>query len=584
VRTPAPSRTSSGGAWGEAVPSPETSETSSMTLRARFAPSPTGYLHVGGARTALFNWLLVRKEGGVFVLRIEDTDRERSTEAHTQAILTGMEWLGLDWDEGPFFQSQGLERHKAHALQLLESGAAYRDFSKPEAAAQDREEEKASGGRSRKARQRADAMSPGDVAARLEAGEPFAVRFRVPEGETVWQDGVHGEMRFKNDEIDDLVILRSDGTPTYNLAVVSDDVEMGITLVLRGDDHLSNTPKQILLYEALGRPVPTFAHVPLILGPDGKRLSKRHGATAVGDYEKEGILPEAMFNFLAFLGWSPGDDREIFSRPELVEAFSLERVLKKSAVFDLEKLRWMNGQHLMRMPTEELLPKVEARLREEGVLGTPGTAHAPETPPAADVAKAPGTAHAPETPPATDVAKTPGTAAKPPRRRSSLRRGCPGYRRQLPPGPLGPHRPPETPVPNGGRADHAGRSLLPGAAALRPRRRGEALAQGPPGDPVPPGAPGLTPGGGKVGARGSGGGGEGARGGAGSGGRKGHPPPAGGPHRGGRQPGNLRSPHVPGPRTLAPEAPAGPGAFAVGKTPGSGIAENPFLTLENAAD
>jgi glutamyl-tRNA synthetase len=375
-----------------------------MTLRARFAPSPTGYLHVGGARTALFNWLLVRKGGGVFVLRIEDTDRERSTEAHTQAILTGMEWLGLDWDEGPFFQSQGLERHEAHALQLLESGAAYRDFSTPEAAAQDREEEKASGGRSRKARQRADAMTPGDVAAWLEAGEPFAVRFRVPEGETVWQDGVHGEMRFKNDEIDDLVILRSDGTPTYNLAVVSDDVEMGITLVLRGDDHLSNTPKQILLYEALGRPVPTFAHVPLILGPDGKRLSKRHGATAVGDYEKEGILPEAMFNFLAFLGWSPGDDREIFSRPELVEAFSLERVLKKSAVFDLEKLRWMNGQHLMRMPTEELLPKVEARLREEGVLGTPGTAHAPETPPAADVAKTPGTAEA------TDVAKTPGAA------------------------------------------------------------------------------------------------------------------------------------------------------------------------------
>jgi glutamyl-tRNA synthetase len=341
-----------------------------MTLRARFAPSPTGYLHVGGARTALFNWLLARKEGGVFVLRIEDTDRERSTEEHTQAILTGLEWLGLDWDEGPFFQSQGLERHEAHALQLLESGAAYRDFSTPEEAAQDRQEEVAAGGRSRKARQRADAMSPDQVAARVEAGEPFAVRFRVPDGETIWDDGVHGKMRFKNDEIDDLVILRSDGTPTYNLAVVSDDVEMGITLVLRGDDHLSNTPKQVLLYEALNQPVPTFAHVPLILGPDGKRLSKRHGATAVGDYEKEGILPEAMFNFLAFLGWSPGDDREVFTHQELVQAFSLERVLKKSAVFDMEKLRWLNGQHLMRMPTEDLLPKVEARLREEGVLLT----------------------------------------------------------------------------------------------------------------------------------------------------------------------------------------------------------------------
>ncbi len=339
-----------------------------MTLRARFAPSPTGYLHVGGARTALFNWLLVRKEGGVFVLRIEDTDRERSSEEHTRAILHGLEWLGMDWDEGPFFQSQGLERHKAHALQLLDSGSAYRDFSTPEEAARDREEEVAAGGRSRRARQRADAMSPEEVAARMEAGAPFAVRFRVPDGETAWEDGVHGEVRFRNQEIDDLVILRSDGTPTYNLAVVSDDVDMKITLVLRGDDHLSNTPKQILLYEALGRPVPAFAHVPLILGPDGRRLSKRHGAMAVGDYEKQGILPEAMFNFLAFLGWSPGDDREVFTRQELVEAFSLERVLRKSAIFDLEKLRWLNGQHLMRMPTEALLPKVEARLREEGVL------------------------------------------------------------------------------------------------------------------------------------------------------------------------------------------------------------------------
>ena len=343
-----------------------------MTLRARFAPSPTGYLHVGGARTALFNWLLVRKEGGVFVLRIEDTDRERSSEEHTRAILHGLEWLGMDWDEGPFFQSQGLERHKAHALQLLDSGSAYRDFSTPEEAARDREEEVAAGGRSRRARQRADAMSPEEVAARMEAGAPFAVRFRVPDGETAWEDGVHGEVRFRNQEIDDLVILRSDGTPTYNLAVVSDDVDMKITLVLRGDDHLSNTPKQILLYEALGRPVPAFAHVPLILGPDGRRLSKRHGAMAVGDYEKQGILPEAMFNFLAFLGWSPGDDREVFTRQELVEVFSLERVLRKSAIFDLEKLRWLNGQHLMRMPTEELLPKVEARLREEGVLPAKG--------------------------------------------------------------------------------------------------------------------------------------------------------------------------------------------------------------------
>ncbi|MGD2122382.1 MAG: glutamate--tRNA ligase [Gemmatimonadota bacterium] len=342
-----------------------------MTLRVRFAPSPTGYLHVGGARTALFNWLLARKEDGVLVLRIEDTDRERSSEEHTQAILHGLEWLGVDWDEGPFFQSQGLDRHIADALSLLESGQAYRDFSAPEQAAKDREEEVASGKRTRRPRERADAMSDDEVAARIDAGETFAVRFRVPQGETVWDDAVHGETRFRNDEIDDLVILRSDGTPTYNLAVVSDDADMGITLVLRGDDHLSNTPKQLLLHRALGNAVPAFAHVPLILGPDGKRLSKRHGATAVGDYEKEGILPQAMFNFLALLGWSPGDDREVFTRNELVKVFSLDRVLKKSAVFDFQKLEWMNGQHLAEVPTKELVEPIKHRLMERGLLPEP---------------------------------------------------------------------------------------------------------------------------------------------------------------------------------------------------------------------
>ncbi|MFC1662047.1 glutamate--tRNA ligase [Gemmatimonadota bacterium] len=337
-----------------------------MDLRVRFAPSPTGYLHVGGARTALFNWLLARESGGVFVLRIEDTDRDRSREEHTQAILHGLEWLGLGWDEGPFFQSHGLPRHKADALTLLDRGSAYRDFSTPEEATKDREEDVAAGRRLRRARLRAENRPPEEEAARLDAGHTFAIRFRVPDGETVWADGVHGEMRFQNDEIDDLVILRSDGSPTYNLAVVSDDVEMGITMVLRGDDHLSNTPKQILLYEALGRPVPLFSHVPLILGPDGKRLSKRHGATAVGDYEKEGILPEAMFNFLALLGWSPGDEREVMTRMELVGAFSLTRVLKKASVFDLEKLQWLNGQHLARRPTSALLEPVSRRLAQEG--------------------------------------------------------------------------------------------------------------------------------------------------------------------------------------------------------------------------
>ena len=302
------------------------------------------------------------------MLRIEDTDRERSSDEHTQAILDGLGWLGVSWDEGPFFQSEGLERHKAAALALLESGQAYRDFSTREMAQKDREEEMASGTRSRAPRKRADAMSSEEVAARIDAGETFAVRFRVPDGETVWNDGVHGETRFRNEEIDDLVILRSDGTPTYNLAVVSDDAEMNINLVLRGDEHLSNTPKQILLHQALGKPVPEFAHVPLILGPDGKRLSKRHGATAVGDYEHDGILPEAMFNFLSLLGWSPGDDQEVFSVEELVQTFSLERVLKKSGVFDVKKLEWLNGQHLAQTPTEELLEAVEGRLRGNGLL------------------------------------------------------------------------------------------------------------------------------------------------------------------------------------------------------------------------
>ena len=335
--------------------------------RIRFAPSPTGHLHVGGARTALFNWLLARGTGGTFVLRIEDTDHERSSAEMVRGILEGMEWLGLDWDEGPSFQSEGIGRHRADAAALLDRGLAYRDFVSPgelRAVRESRPEEAR-----RYPRLRADALEAGEVDRRASRGEPHAIRFRVPRGETSWDDLVHGPRRFRNEDIEDLVILRSDGTPTYNLAVASDDADMRITHVIRGDDHISNTPKQILLLHALGKDVPRFGHVPMILGPDGRRLSKRHGATAIGDYEGKGILPEAMMNFLALLGWSPGTDEEVMTPEELVGRFSLDRVLKKSAVFDAKKLAWLSGQHLARLPhdalAEHVLPEL-GPVRAEG--------------------------------------------------------------------------------------------------------------------------------------------------------------------------------------------------------------------------
>ena len=338
-----------------------------MMIRVRFAPSPTGYLHVGGARTALFNWLFARHHEGVFVLRIEDTDRNRSQPEHTEAILGALGWLGLDWDEGPVFQSDGVDRHRADARRLLESGLAYRDFTTAAELAKARESAKGEEADRRVPRRRAEALSDGEAEERAEGGEPHAVRFRVPEGETVWDDMVHEEMRFQNADIDDLVILRSDGSPTYNLAVASDDADQRITHVIRGDDHLSNTPKQILLYEALGHPVPTFGHVPMILGSDGKRLSKRHGATSVGEYESQGLLPEAMVNFLALLGWSPGDDQEVMSVEELVQRFSMERVLKKSSVFDLKKLDWLSGQHFNVSTAESLEPALTEGLEAAGL-------------------------------------------------------------------------------------------------------------------------------------------------------------------------------------------------------------------------
>jgi glutamyl-tRNA synthetase len=331
-------------------------------IRVRFAPSPTGYLHVGGARTALYNWLFARRHGGVFVLRIEDTDRERSTDASTATILEGMTWLGLTWDEGPVFQTAGLERHTADARRLLAEDSAYRCFCTVE----ELEAKRQAAGVEYRYDRACRAVPRVESDARAAAGEPFTVRFRVPEGETAWTDAVYGDIRFDNESIEDFIVLRTDGTPIYNMAVVSDDIDMRITHVVRGEDHVANTPKQILLYRALGAAVPRFAHLPMILGADGKKLSKRHGATAVGDYAGMGILPEALVNFLALLGWNPGDDRELMTRDEMVEAFTLERINKKSAVFDTEKLAWMNGQYLQKKEAAELLPLVGPLLVAEG--------------------------------------------------------------------------------------------------------------------------------------------------------------------------------------------------------------------------
>jgi glutamyl-tRNA synthetase len=337
-----------------------------MTVRVRFAPSPTGYLHVGGARTALFNWLYVRHYGGKFLLRIEDTDIARTTEESTRAIFEGLEWLGLTWDEDVVHQGANLDRHQRDALALLERGKAYRCFCTP-AELEERRKQAESRKEVFSYDRRCDRLSPDEVQRRLGAGEPFVIRFRVPSGSTTWNDLVHGDITFPNKDIDDFVVLRSDQTPIYNLAVVSDDIAMEITLVMRGDDHISNTPKQIMLYEALGAPLPKFAHLPMIHGMDGKKLSKRHGAAAVGDYQHMGILPEAMLNFLALLGWSPGHDIEVMSIDDMVRLFSTDGLSKKAAVFDPQKLEWMNGQHLSRASSERLLPVVTRALERAGL-------------------------------------------------------------------------------------------------------------------------------------------------------------------------------------------------------------------------
>jgi len=349
--------------------------------RVRFAPSPTGYLHIGGARTALFNWLFARRHGGVFVLRIEDTDTERSSEEMVTGILDGLRWLGLDWDEGPmvagphapYFQSQRQAKYLAVAERLVADGKAYYCYCTPEELKAKRE-----GNPEYKYERTCLRLTPDEISRREKAGQARAVRFKVADGAVRVDDLVHGPIEFDASLIEDFVILRSDGHPTYHLSVVADDVDMGMTHVVRGDDHISNTPKQILLYQAMGAAVPQFAHVPLILGADKKRLSKRHGATSVMEYASQGYIPEAMVNFLALLGWSPGagrgagapgveKDREVFTRAELAAIFSLEGISGGNAVFNPDKLDWFNQQHLARLAPEELALRVKPSFVEAGL-------------------------------------------------------------------------------------------------------------------------------------------------------------------------------------------------------------------------
>jgi len=337
-----------------------------VSVRVRFAPSPTGFLHVGGARTAIFNWLYARHQGGVFVLRIEDTDAVRSSDEVVRAILDGMSWLGMTPDEGPFFQTHHRAQHVADANRLLAGGKAYRCFCDPATLDAERAAAEKAGGGYVYGR-RCLAIPPADADARAAAGERFVVRLQVPPGTTAWDDEVHGRTAFPNEVIEDLILLRSDGTPTYNMSVVSDDVAMRITHVIRGDDHLSNTPKQILIYEGLGSNAPRFAHLPLILGTDKKRLSKRHGATSVLDYRDAGFLPEAMFNFLTLLGWNPGDERQKMSRNELIAAFGLDGVGKSGAVFDTAKLEWLNGLYVAEMSEDAFAAAARRQLAGAGL-------------------------------------------------------------------------------------------------------------------------------------------------------------------------------------------------------------------------
>jgi len=336
-----------------------------MTTRTRFAPSPTGYLHIGGARTALFSWAYARKLGGEFILRIEDTDLERSSQESVQAILDGMAWLNLDCDEGPFYQMQRMDRYKTVLQQLLDEGKAYYCYTSPAELDAMREAQRARGekprydGHWRPEQGKVLPTPPSDI-------KPV-LRFKNPaHGAAAWDDMVKGKIVFENSELDDLVIARSDGTPTYNFCVVVDDLDMGITQVIRGDDHVNNTPRQINILKALGVPIPQYAHVPMILGSDGERLSKRHGAVSVMQYAEDGFLPEALLNYLARLGWSHGDE-EIFSMRQLIEWFDLRHISKSAAQFDPEKLRWLNQHYIKLADNKRLAGLVSGHLSQRGV-------------------------------------------------------------------------------------------------------------------------------------------------------------------------------------------------------------------------
>ncbi len=350
-----------------------------MSVRVRFAPSPTGHLHVGNVRTALYNWLFARQHRGAFILRIEDTDPERSRREYEVQILDDLRWLGLDWDEGPdvggdfgpYRQSERLALYRDYAHRLLEAGWAYRCFCTEEELERERAQARAED-RPYRYSGRCRQLSEEEVRERVKAGLPHTLRFRVRPGPIVWEDVVRGPIRWEAEVIGDFVIVKSDGWPVYNFAVVVDDLLMRITHVIRGDGHLPNTPRQLLLYEALGATPPVFAHLSTILGADGTKLSKRHGATALREFREQGYLPEALFNFLALLGWAPPQEiGELLSREQLLELFALEKVSKAPAIFDLQKLKWMNRAYLKAKPLEELVTAVAPYLQQAGRVPTP---------------------------------------------------------------------------------------------------------------------------------------------------------------------------------------------------------------------